>query len=269
MSGSFPPAAAPGRPIEVAWAAATDIGRRRPANEDSYAARPDLGLFVVADGMGGHAAGEVASRLAVAAIVAGIEATATLGPGNALPIDPVLGVPGSRLRAAFKRAAQHLAAAVRDDAGLRGMATTASAVVVAADGTASIGHVGDSRIYLARDGRVEQVTDDHSWVQEQVRAGMLDRRVAERHPWRNVVTRALSGAEEPLVDYRTMQLRPGDRLLLSTDGLHGVIGDARLADGLDRHDGTLEALCAQLVDEANAAGGPDNVTLIVLAIHAA
>jgi PPM family protein phosphatase len=140
--------------------------------------------------------------------------------------------------------------------------------VLVQGGDAAIGHVGDSRIYLARDGRVERLTDDHSWVEEQVRAGMLDRRVAERHPWRNVVTRALSGSAEPEVDYRVLRLSPGDRLLLSSDGLHGVIGEARVADALDHADEDLDGLCRQLVDEANAAGGPDNVTLVVLAIHA-
>ena len=261
MTGLPPPA------LRVAWAAATDPGRRRATNEDSYAARPDLGLFVVADGMGGHVAGEVASRLSVAALVASVEATRGAADAVTISVDPLLGLPGSRLRDAFKRASRQLAAAVKDDAGLRGMATTTSAVLVQGD-EAAIGHVGDSRVYLARDGRVERITDDHSWVEEQVRAGMLDRRVAERHPWRNVVTRALSGGDEPQVDYRTMRLQPGDRLLVCSDGLHGVVGEARLADALDHHTGDLDALCRQLVDEANAAGGPDNITLVVLAIHA-
>jgi protein phosphatase len=264
----LPPPASPNPALRVAWAAATDTGRRRSGNEDSYAARPDLGLFAVADGMGGHVAGEVASRLSVAALIAAVEAThAASSDAVTLSVDPLLGVPGSRLRDAFKRVSRQLAAAVADDTALRGMATTASAVLVQGE-EAAIGHVGDSRIYLARDGRVERLTDDHSWVEEQVRAGMLDRRVAERHPWRNVVTRALSGTDEPVVDYRTLRLQPGDRLLLCSDGLHGVIGEARVADALDRQDADLDALCRRLVDEANAAGGPDNVTLVLLAIHA-
>ncbi len=266
MTGPPPPAPPPPA-LRVAWAAATDPGRRRSTNEDSYAARPDLGLFVVADGMGGHVAGEVASRLSVASLVASVEATRGAADEVTISVDPLLGLPGSRLRDAFKRASRQLAAAVKDDAALRGMATTTSAVLVQGE-EAAIGHVGDSRVYLARDGRVERITDDHSWVEEQVRAGMLDRRVAERHPWRNVVTRALSGGDEPQVDYRTMRLQPGDRLLLCSDGLHGVVGEARLADALDHHTGDLDALCRQLVDEANAAGGPDNITLVVLAIHA-
>jgi len=263
----LPPPAQPLPALRLDWAAATDLGRRRTSNEDSYAARPEIGLFAVADGMGGHVAGEVASRLAVAAVVAAVEATQGSADEVTINVDPLLGLPGSRLRDAFKRASRQLAAAVRDDAALRGMATTTSALLVQGQ-EAAIGHVGDSRIYLAREGLVERLTDDHSWVEEQVRAGLLDRHMADRHPWRNVVTRALSGADEPVVDYRTLPLRPGDRLLLCSDGLHGVIGEARLADALDRHDGPLDVLCGQLVDEANAAGGPDNITLVVLAVHA-
>lgn len=267
MTGPTPPAPPPPA-LRVAWAALTDPGRRRAGNEDSFAARPDLGFFAVADGMGGHVAGEVASRLSVAAMVAAVEASAGAGDEAAtVVVDPLLGLAGSRLRDAFHRASRELAAAVDQDAALRGMATTTSAALVQGAEIA-IGHVGDSRIYLARQGRVERLTDDHSWVEEQVRAGMLDRRVAERHPWRNVVTRALSGTEEPVVDHRSLPLRDGDRLLICSDGLHGVVGEARLADALDGFDGGLDALCRQLVDEANAAGGPDNVTLVVLAIHA-
>jgi protein phosphatase len=253
--------------MHVAWAAATHPGRRRPGNEDSYCARADLGLFAVADGMGGHVAGEIASRLAVAALVAGVESTRDGLAPEAL--DPLLGVAGSRLRLAFGVAAAQLAAAVAADPGLRGMATTTSSVLVGEGDEAAIGHIGDSRVYLARGGRVERLTDDHSWVEEQVRAGVLDRRVAERHPWRNVVTRALSGADGAQVDYRTMRLQAGDRLLICSDGLHGVIGEARLADALDDHDTALDPLCARLIEAANEAGGPDNITLIVLAIHAA
>ena len=138
--------------MEVSWAAATHPGMRRDTNEDSYCARPDLGLFVVADGMGGHVAGEVASRLAIEEIAAtlgrGPDADATWG----FSVDPVIGEDGSRLREAFHRANLRLAAATTENASLRGMATTASAVLVNAAGDASVAHVGDTRIYLVRDG---------------------------------------------------------------------------------------------------------------------
>jgi protein phosphatase len=255
--------------MQVHWAAASHPGMRRETNEDSYCARPDLGLYVVADGMGGHVAGEVASRLAIEEIAAAIGSTA--GNADAWPftVDPVVGAGGSRLRDAFTRANHRLAAAAAENGTLRGMATTASALLVGTDGAAALAHIGDTRIYLARDGRVERLTDDHSWVQEQVRAGTLDTEAAERHPWRNVVTRALSGGEEPVVDLRNIPLRPGDRLLICTDGLHGVIGERRVSEVLDGDVADLQSLCDRLIAEANEAGGPDNITMIALAVHAA
>jgi protein phosphatase len=255
--------------MHVAWAAATHPGMRRETNEDSYSARPDLGLFVVADGMGGHVAGEVASRLAVEEIVSAVTATVGAPDTWSFGVDPVVGPGGTRLRQAFRRANQRIAVASEENATLRGMATTASALLVAANGEACLAHVGDTRIYLARRGRVERLTDDHSWVEEQVRAGTLDRRAADGHPWRNVVTRAISGGDDPLVDHRVIPLEPGDRLLISSDGLHGVLGEARVADLLDQGGDDLQALCDRLVAEANAAGGPDNITMIALAVHAA
>jgi protein phosphatase len=242
---------------------------RRETNEDCYCARPDLGLFAVADGMGGHAAGEVASRLAIEEVVDLIRTTA--GDAGTWPfeVDPVVGQAGTRLREAFWRANRRLAAAAAEDQALRGMATTASALLVSQDGDAEIAHVGDTRVYLAREGRVERLTDDHSWVEEQVRAGTLDRRAAERHPWRNVVTRAISGGEDPIVDLRTVTLQPGDRLLVCSDGLHGVLGEARLSDMFDTRTTDLQSLGDTLVAAANAAGGPDNITLILIAVHAA
>ena len=255
--------------MPVAWAAATHPGMRRDTNEDSYSARPDLGLFVVADGMGGHVAGEVASRLAVEEIVASVSASAAAPDTWSLGVDPVVGPAGTRLRQAFRRANQRIAAAAEEDGTLRGMATTASALLVGKAGEASLAHVGDTRIYLSRQGRVERLTDDHSWVEEQVRAGTLDRRAAEGHPWRNVVTRAISGGDDPEVDHRVLHLEPGDRLLICSDGLHGVLGEARVADLLGAGGDDLQALCDRLVAEANAAGGPDNITLIAVAFHAA
>jgi protein phosphatase len=242
---------------------------RREINEDSFSARSDLGLFVVADGMGGHVAGEVASRLAVEEIVSVVAATAG-APDTWSFNDAVVAGPGcTRLRQAFQRANERVAAAAGENVALRGMATTASALLIDAAGEAALAHVGDTRIYLARNGHVERLTDDHSWVEEQVRAGALDRSAAEGHPWRNVVTRAISGGDDPVVDLRLVPLEAGDRLLISSDGLHGVLGEARVAELLGEAGADLQVLCDRLVAEANAAGGPDNITLIALAVHAA
>jgi protein phosphatase len=147
---------------------------------------------------------------------------------------------------------------------LRGMATTASALLISAE-TSAIGHVGDSRIYLWRDHLLQQLTHDHSWVAEQVTMGLLSPIEARQHPWRNVVTRALSASDPPQVELSPLTLQHGDRLLISSDGLHGVIGDDRIGVVLDTV-ANLELTCQQLIDDANDAGGPDNITTLILEI---
>lgn len=247
--------------MRVLWAAATHPGRRRDSNEDSYCARPDIGLFVVADGMGGHVAGEVASRLAVDAI----EATIVSGECCETGTRP-LSRSEQRLQAAFRHAGESIVSETSQHPRLRGMATTASALLVSDEGWA-IGHVGDSRVYLWRDGVLQQLTRDHSWVAEQVQLGVLSAEDARQHPWRNVVTRALSAADVPAVDFSPFSPQPGDRLLLSSDGLHGVVADEVLADLLGSDD-PLDVVCQRLIDAANAAGGPDNITTLIVHVDA-
>ncbi len=253
----------------LSWAVSTDPGLRRTSNEDSFATRAELGLFVVADGMGGHVAGEVASRVAVEAIEAFIVDTAIADKNRTwpFPFDPSLSLEANRLKAAFRLANRRIASAIADSQDLRGMATTASAVLIGKT-TASVAHVGDSRVYVLKDGRLSQITDDHSWVEEQVRAGTLTPTAARQHPWRNVVTRALSGGEDPEVDVVEVSPAPGERYLLCSDGLFGVVADDRIAAILGRSGTPLETICRDLVDAANEAGGPDNITALVLAIDA-
>src|SRR3954466_10493690 len=208
----------------LSWAVRTDPGLRRSSNEDSFCTREDLGLFVVADGMGGHAAGEVASRVAVDTIQTFITETAGADKNRTwpFPFEPQISLEGNRLKAACRLANRQIANAMADSADLRGMATTASAVLAGAT-TACVGHVGDSRVYVLRDRTLARVTDDHSWVEEQVRAGTMTATAARQHPWRNVVTRALSGGGDPEID--TVELSPalGERFLLCSDGLPGVV----------------------------------------------
>jgi len=250
----------------LSWAVSSDPGLRRTSNEDSYSTRPDVGLFVVADGMGGHVAGEVASRVAVEAIEAFIEETAGADKNRTwpFPFDPSISLEANRLKAAFRLANRKIAAAIADSQELRGMATTASAVLFGAR-SASVGHVGDSRVYVLRDGRLEQITSDHSWVEEQVRAGTMSRTAARQHPWRNVVTRALSGGEDPEVDVTEVKPKAGERYLLCSDGLFGVVADQRIAEILGEQI-ALDKICQRLVDAANEAGGPDNITTLILQI---
>jgi serine/threonine protein phosphatase PrpC len=252
--------------MKLSWAVRTDPGLRRSGNEDSYCTRDDLGLYVVADGMGGHAAGEVASRLAVDTIQTFIAETAGADKNRTwpFPFEPQISLEGNRLKAAFRLANRQIANAMADSADLRGMATTASAVL-AGRTTACIGHVGDSRVYTLRDGALRQITDDHSWVEEQVRAGTMSATAARQHPWRNVVTRALSGGNDPEVDTVELTPSPGERFLLCSDGLSGVVAHDAIAKMLG-DTASLDAICERLIAAANEGGGPDNITVLVLEV---
>lgn len=253
--------------MRVSWAAATHPGARRLTNEDSYCARPDLGLFVVADGMGGHVGGEIASRLAVEAVETFIHDTHTdTNRTWPIPYDPERSPDANRLNAAFVLANRRLGDEVGRDRSLRGMATTASAILLRLPAII-VGHVGDSRVYRFRDGTLERITRDHSWVEEQVRAGILTDRAAREHPWRNVVTRALGGGADPDVDIIMLSAKQGDRLLLCSDGLSSVLIDDRIRSAL-HSEWSLQVLCEQLVSLANAEGGPDNVTVVTVQIDA-
>ena len=254
---------------QVTSAVATHPGLRRPGNEDAFCERPDLGLYLVADGMGGHAAGEVASRLAVDTIEAFINDTRDADPNRTwpFPYDTTLTLDGNRLRAAFRLANRKIAAAMAGDDSLRGMATTAAAVLIGKK-TPIVAHVGDSRVYLWRNGNLQQLTQDHSWVGEQVRAGMLSDADARRHPWRNVVTRALAGGEDPEVEVSETALEPGDRVLVCSDGLSAVVPPDRL-EAIFAQQESLEQTCQALIDAANDAGGPDNITAVVLNVDVA
>ncbi|HWP99928.1 MAG TPA: Stp1/IreP family PP2C-type Ser/Thr phosphatase [Vicinamibacterales bacterium] len=251
--------------MRFSWAVRTDPGLQRSLNEDSFCARADLGLFVVADGMGGHAAGEVASRTAVEALEAFADATAGQPP-PAEGGDAALGPDGRRLKEGFRLANRRIAEAAGLSEARRGMATTLAALLLGRTG-AAIAHVGDSRVYLLRGGRLTQVTRDHSWVEEQVRHGTLTATAARRHPWRNVVTRALAGGDDPEVDVVELGLQPGDRLLLCSDGLSGVLSDEEIRSIVTAR-ADLQNICDRLVAAANAAGGPDNVTALLLQVDA-
>ncbi len=255
--------------MHISWAARTDPGLRRSGNEDSYRASPEVGLFVVADGMGGHAGGEVASELAVTEIQNIVESTRGLGPLDTWPVpfDRSLGRDGNRLRAGFDSANRKISQHMETSENLRGMATTAVAVLL--DGVqAALAHVGDSRAYLYRADQLTRLTSDHSWVEEQMRAGLLTEAAAREHPWRNIVTKALSGSDDLQVDVSELELQPGDRLLLCSDGLSSVLNDSEIGDIMAAsHD--LQERCDELVNRANAAGGPDNITTLLLHVAAA
>jgi len=273
--------------VPVVSASLTDQGLRRPANEDSFVSRPGLGLYVVCDGMGGHAAGEVASRVAADTIEAFVQQTEGVGTAFTWPFryQPEWGIDGNRLACALLLANRDIAQRVVDEPELRGMATTAVCLLLGvrddsetplpppasrlspASMPALIAHVGDSRAYLWRDGALNQVTRDHSWVEEQVALGVLNEHEARQHPWRNLVTRALAGADQPRIEISPLSLEPGDRVLLCSDGLTSPLTNSAIAEIVARQPmGGPDMLCQALVDAANAAGGPDNITVIVVEI---
>jgi protein phosphatase len=222
----------------------SDVGRGRPDNEDSFLAEDEDGLYAVADGMGGHRAGEVASATAIETLKA-----AYLG--------------GHHLDEAVEAANAAVFAKAADDDALRGMGTTLTAIALEGDSTALLGHVGDSRAYLLRDGALTQVTDDHSLVEQLVREGRLSPEEAHHHPQRAIITRALGVDAQVEVDTYRVDLRPGDRLLICSDGLTNMLPDDTIAVTLRRHADPQQA-AETLVDMANQAGGDDNITVVVL-----
>ena len=221
----------------------TDVGRGRPENEDNLLVDREHGLYAVADGMGGHRAGEVASATAIETLK-----EAFLG--------------GQRLDQAVAAANAAVFTKSADDASMRGMGTTLTAIALQ-DSTALLGHVGDSRAYLMRDGSVTQVTDDHSLVEQLVREGRLSPEEAQNHPQRAVITRALGIDADVEVDTYRLDLKAGDRLLICSDGLTTMLSDDTIAQTLRRHADPQQA-ADTLVDMANQAGGDDNITVVIL-----
>ncbi len=243
----------------------TDVGRKRKHNEDAYLLDAERGLFVVADGMGGHAAGEVASRLTVESIqefISGTEDdhdnTWPFGYNNRYSVD------GNRLSTAVERANEKVMRAVVNRPELKGMGTTVVAALFD-EKRATLVHVGDSRAYLMRESELRRLTDDHSWVQEQVNAGILSEEEARSHPLKNVVTRALGGGTHVAVDLIEIPVGGGDRFLLCSDGLTGMVSDEEITSALSSQR-SLEEIVRGLIDLANERGGVDNITAIVVEV---
>jgi PPM family protein phosphatase len=231
--------------FKLVAAAVTDVGRVRDGNEDDFLEQADrLGLVAVADGMGGHRAGEVASATALEALRAAVAS-------------------GESLREAIEGANEAVLEKSESDHELQGMGTTLTAGMLGTDGSLTVGHVGDSRAYLARDGELRQITDDHSLVEEMVRGGELTPEQAEVHPQRSIITRALG--IDPLVDVDLypIELQDGDRILLCSDGLTTMVRPEEIANILGREPDPRRA-AQLLVDAANAAGGEDNITAVIV-----
>lgn len=249
--------------MEVKAFGLTHVGRQRQHNEDAFLVEDDAKLFLVADGMGGHAAGEIASRIAVESINEFIVHTKEEDGTWPHAYDENYKRATNRLVAAVRLANTRVLEAMRKDARLRGMGTTVVACL--ADGsTMSVAHVGDSRAYLVRDGNLSRITNDHSWVFEQVQAGMLTESEAEKHPLRNVITRALGGALQVTPDASEIEARAGDVFLLCSDGLTGMVPESDILRVVASRQQDLEQACRDLIDAANERGGLDNVTAVLV-----
>ena len=245
----------------------TDVGRKRPHNEDNFLVDRDIGLCIVADGMGGHAAGEVASAMAVATIHEVISRNREVlrertehGTDSEVTVKQVLGL----IEGAVQGASARIHADAQSDPAKRGMGTTLSLLLVL-DTLAYVAHVGDSRIYLERAGVVRQLTEDHTMAAEMLRLGMVSADRLDRVPHRNAITRAVGIYPNVNVDTFTIEVLPGDQFLLATDGLTGYLAtDQELLARLGGQDG--EQAVHALIDLANARGGKDNITVVLLRI---
>lgn len=240
----------------------TDVGRKRKHNEDAFALDLNDGLFIVADGMGGHAAGEVAARITVETIGEFIAATRQKEEATwPFKYNHSLHFNSNRLAIAIEKANERVMAAVAAQPWLKGMGTTVVAGLLN-EKILSLAHVGDSRAYLFRDGKLQRLTDDHSWVHEQVAAGILTEDEAKSHPLKNVVTRALGGGPSVSPDLQELSFSARDRFLFCSDGLTTMLSDEEIEQFVAENEDPQQ-LCRALVDLANEKGGVDNITVVV------
>jgi serine/threonine protein phosphatase PrpC len=238
---------------------------RRDHNEDAYAAHDGLGLYVVADGMGGHAAGEVASWEAVEAVVGMVRRGQSAIEAHVQnPSAETVASLRRLIESAIQAATYMVFAIAEQDPEHRGMGTTITAMLVV-NNLAVVGSVGDSRAYLLRGDRCWQVTEDHTLVQLQIKAGLISADEAKSSPRGNVITRAVGPREYVQVDTFIVPAQPGDRYLVCSDGLHGYLESSELAPLAGA--GALEDSCHRLIELANERGGKDNITAVLVEVE--
>lgn len=246
--------------MQITSCGITDVGLKRGHNEDNYLINEELNLFVVADGMGGHAGGEYASAICVNTIEEIVTSMELMGESPSDEDDPVE-VARERVRYAIRLAGRRIYEKAAEEPEFHGMGTTA--VLLLIEGTnAYIAHVGDSRVYLWRDGRCEQVTEDHSLVNHKVKLGLITPEEAKTHKMKNVITRSLGYQEDVEVDVEVRAARRGDRFLLCSDGLSGYFDEPELGELI----GSLRPQeCARhLIELACERGGEDNITAVIV-----
>ena len=246
-------------------AGSTDVGCVRKHNEDSMLSLPKWGLFVVADGLGGHAAGEVASQIVVETIQHTLEATSVPDATWPLEYDQDLSLDGNRLKAALLLADKAIADDILDHPERVTMGSTVVAGLISGS-SLTLAHVGDSRAYLLGPQGIRQLTRDHSWVAEQVAAGVLTPSEARVHPFRNVITQALGNGGDLDVEIQALQLKDSERLLLCSDGLSGMISDAQILKIVENAVNVEDAV-ESLIQVARNNGGEDNITAILVELY--
>ncbi len=254
--------------MKLTHASATDVGRRRKENEDSILVDADIGLYILSDGMGGHASGEVASKISV-------EFTRDFFVKNKSLTDDDIGKlytfsenmppPAKKLAYAIMAANAEVIAVAKKEPNLKGMGATIVAVLKG-EKELYIGHVGDSRIYLLRDGALKQMTEDHSVYNEEKKRGKVALDILEKSPFRNRLVRAMGHMKEAKVDTQSNSPRKGDIFLLCSDGLTDMVKDGEIADIISSNDGDLSYACSSLVDKANENGGKDNISVLLIKV---
>lgn len=248
--------------MAIRAAGMTDVGCVRKHNEDSFLAAPELGLYVVADGLGGHAAGEVASRIVVERVAQFVGETTEKDRTWPLEYDTGLSFDGNRLKVALLLSDQAIADDIRRNPERETMGSTVVACLMSGE-KATLAHVGDSRAYLLRTDGIHQVTRDHSWVAEQVANGILTPSEARVHPFRNVITQALGNGGDLEIEIQELELGKSDRLLLCSDGLSGMVGDAQIWDIVNQSP-DLQTAVESLISTARNNGGEDNITAVLV-----
>ncbi len=254
------------RPVHCVSAASTDVGKKRDHNEDAYFNNDELSLYIVADGMGGHAAGEVASWEAVEAVHGMVRRGAEILEAYVQnPCEETVAALRRLVESAIQAATYMVFGIAEQDPTHKGMGTTITVMLMVRN-IAVVGSVGDSRAYLVRGGRTWQVTEDHTLVQLQMKAGLITAEQAKTSPRGNVITRAVGPREYVQVVTFVVPVQPEDRYLLCSDGLHGYLETPEIADivtGVSLSEG-----CQKFIDLANARGGKDNITCVMVEIRA-
>ncbi len=243
----------------------TDVGLKRGHNEDNFLINEELNLFVVADGMGGHAGGEYASAISVNTVEEIVTDLELHGAPIDVedPDDPV-DLTRERLRYAIRLAGRRIYEKAQEEPEYNGMGTTAVALLVE-NGNAFIAHVGDSRLYLHRNGQTDQLTEDHSLVNEKLRAGLITPEEAKNHRMRNVITRSLGYQEDVEIDVQVRAVRRGDMFMLCSDGLSGYIEAPEIGEHMSSY-GPQEG-ARRLVELACERGGDDNITCVIVRVE--